>query len=53
MSSWMTAELTGRFQVSLASDCHFSLLRTRGIERTLMSWLRTAVSLIRSVRARR
>src|SRR5688572_3353967 len=36
-----------RFEVRLTSDSHFSWLRTRlSIERTLMSWVRTAVSLI-------
>jgi len=36
-----------RFQVRPTSDSHFSWIRTRlSIERTLMSWVRTAVSLI-------
>jgi putative membrane protein len=36
-----------RFQVRITSDSHFSWLRTRlSVERTLMSWVRTAVSLI-------
>lgn len=36
-----------RFEVRLTSDSHFSLLRTRlSVERTLMSWMRTAVALI-------
>lgn len=37
----------GRFIVKTISDSHFSRLRTRlSLERTLMSWVRTAVSLI-------
>ena len=37
----------GRFEVRVTSDSHFAWLRTRlSLERTLMSWLRTAVSLI-------
>ena len=36
-----------RFQVRATADSHFSWMRTRlSIERTLMSWVRTAVSLI-------
>ena len=36
-----------RFEVRPTSDSHFSWLRTRlSIERTLMAWVRTAVSLI-------
>ena len=36
-----------RFTVRMTSDSHFSWLRTRmSLERTLMSWVRTAVSLI-------
>ncbi|MBV8427852.1 MAG: DUF202 domain-containing protein [Hyphomicrobiales bacterium] len=36
-----------RFEVRLTSDSHFGWLRTRlSIERTMMSWLRTGVSLI-------
>jgi putative membrane protein len=35
------------FDVKVTSDSHFSWLRTRlSLERTLMSWVRTAVSLI-------
>ena len=38
---------SSRFEVRLTSDSHFGWLRTRlSIERTMMSWLRTAVSLI-------
>jgi putative membrane protein len=37
----------GRFEVRATADSHFSWLRTRlSVERTLMSWIRTAVSLI-------
>jgi putative membrane protein len=36
-----------RFQVRVTADTHFGWLRTRlSLERTMMSWLRTAVSLI-------
>ncbi|TIU04855.1 MAG: DUF202 domain-containing protein, partial [Mesorhizobium sp.] len=36
-----------RFEVHVTSDSHFSWLRTRlSVERTLMSWVRTSVSLI-------
>jgi putative membrane protein len=36
-----------RFEVRTTSDSHFSWVRTRlSLERTMMSWLRTAVSLI-------
>ena len=36
-----------RFEVRVTSDSHFAWLRTRlSVERTLMSWLRTAVALI-------
>src|SRR6185436_170573 len=36
-----------RFEVRTTSDSHFSWIRTRlSIERTLMSWVRTAISLI-------
>ncbi|HXD05938.1 MAG TPA: DUF202 domain-containing protein [Burkholderiaceae bacterium] len=38
---------SGRFEVRTTADSHFSWLRTRlSIERTMMSWARTAVSLI-------
>jgi putative membrane protein len=37
----------GRFEVRTTADSHFSWLRTRmSLERTLTSWVRTAVSLI-------
>lgn len=36
-----------RFEVKVTADSHFAWLRTRlSLERTMMSWLRTAVSLI-------
>jgi putative membrane protein len=36
-----------RFEVRATADSHFSWLRTRlSVERTLMSWVRTAISLI-------
>src|SRR5271157_1336574 len=36
-----------RFEVSATAQSHFAWLRTRlAVERTLMAWLRTAVSLI-------
>ena len=36
-----------RFEVRATADSHFSWIRTRlSVERTLMSWVRTAVSLI-------
>jgi len=36
-----------RFEVRATADSHFGWLRTRlSVERTMMSWLRTAVSLI-------
>jgi putative membrane protein len=36
-----------RFEVRMTADSHFSWLRTRlSLERTLMSWVRTAISLI-------
>ena len=36
-----------RFEIRMTSDSHFSWLRTRmSLERTLMSWVRTATALI-------
>ena len=36
-----------RFTVKVTSDSHFGWLRTRlSLERTMMSWLRTATALI-------
>jgi putative membrane protein len=38
---------TGRFEVRVTSDSHFGWVRTRlSLERTMMSWLRTATALI-------
>jgi putative membrane protein len=37
----------GRFEVRATADTHFGWLRTRlSVERTLMAWVRTAISLI-------
>jgi putative membrane protein len=37
----------GRFEVRVTADSHFAWLRTRlSVERTMMSWIRTGVSLI-------
>ena len=42
-----TATKAGRFEVTVTADSHFGWIRTRlSIERTMMSWLRTAASLI-------
>jgi putative membrane protein len=42
-----TAAGPSRFEVRVTSDSHFSWLRTRlSLERTMMSWLRTATALI-------
>ncbi len=39
--------IVARFEVRTTSDSHFGWLRTRlSVERTMMSWIRTAVSLI-------
>lgn len=47
MDSVPTDISESRFVVRPTSDSHFSWLRTRmSLERTLMSWVRTAVSLI-------
>ena len=41
------APLEGRFEVHPTSDSHFGWLRTRlAVERTLMAWVRTSVSMI-------
>jgi putative membrane protein len=40
-------ENTARFEVRVTADSHFAWLRTRlSVERTLMSWVRTATALI-------
>jgi len=42
-----TAPSAGRFEVRVTADSHFAWVRTRlSLERTMMSWLRTAVALI-------
>jgi putative membrane protein len=42
-----TATTAGRFEVRTTSDSHFSWVRTRlSVERTMMSWQRTATALI-------
>ena len=47
MSDSHTASSGGRFEVRTTSDSHFGWLRTRlSVERTMMSWQRTAVALI-------
>jgi putative membrane protein len=47
MSTLPNTETAARFQVRTTAETHFAWLRTRmSVERTLMSWLRTAVSLI-------
>ncbi len=43
----LTGPIAGRFEVRVTAADHFAWLRTRlSVERTLMSWVRTAVSLI-------
>jgi putative membrane protein len=43
----LTSPIADRFEVRVTADSHFSWLRTRAsLERTLLSWIRTAVSLI-------
>ncbi len=47
MSESSTKTGPNRFEVRATSDSHFGWIRTRlSLERTMMSWLRTAVSLI-------
>jgi putative membrane protein len=47
MSHSVTAAAASRFEVKVTSDSHFSWVRTRlSLERTMMSWLRTATALI-------
>ena len=42
-----TVSSQGRFEVRVTAESHFAWLRTRlSVERTIMSWIRTAVSLI-------
>ena len=41
------ADNSARFEVRVTADSHFDWVRTRlSLERTMMSWLRTAVALI-------
>lgn len=47
MTDSPTAASTARFEVRAKADSHFGWIRTRlSLERTMMSWLRTAVALI-------
>src|ERR1700752_1215235 len=47
MSDPHSAPSTGRFEVRATAADHFAWVRTRlALERTIMSWLRTAVALI-------
>jgi len=42
-----TTQKPGRFEVRATADSHFAWIRTRlSVERTMMSWQRTAVALI-------
>ena len=47
MSDLRTTQKPGRFEVRATADSHFGWIRTRlSVERTMMSWLRTATALI-------
>jgi putative membrane protein len=47
MADSRTAPSAGRFEVRASASDHFAWVRTRlALERTIMSWLRTAVALI-------
>jgi len=47
MTDIHAASSTGRFEVRVTADSHFAWVRTRlSLERTMMSWQRTAVALI-------
>ena len=47
MTDLRTAPNAGRFEVKVTADTHFGWIRTRlSLERTMMSWLRTATALI-------
>jgi hypothetical protein len=49
MADATAAAHAGRFEVRVTADSHFAWLPTRlALERTMMAWLRTAVSLMRS-----
>jgi putative membrane protein len=42
-----SSQSAGKFEVRVTSDSHFGWIRTRlSVERTMMSWIRTAVALI-------
>jgi putative membrane protein len=47
MTDLRTAATADRFEVRVTADTHFGWIRTRlSLERTMMSWLRTATALI-------
>jgi Domain of unknown function (DUF202) len=47
MTDPRAASSAGRFEVRTTSDSHFGWVRTRlSLERTMISWLRTATALI-------
>jgi putative membrane protein len=47
MTDAPNAPSAGRFEVRVTADTHFGWIRTRlSVERTMMSWLRTATALI-------
>jgi putative membrane protein len=47
MATPITNSIPGRFEVKAAASDHFAWLRTRlSVERTMMSWVRTATALI-------
>jgi putative membrane protein len=47
MAETLTAAGADRFEVRVTADSHFGWIRTRlSLERTMMSWLRTATALI-------
>jgi putative membrane protein len=47
MSDTGSAPGAGRFEIRVTADSHFAWVRTRlSVERTMMSWQRTAVALI-------
>jgi putative membrane protein len=47
MAEKRTVPTAGRFEVKVTADSHFGWIRTRlSLERTMMSWVRTATALI-------
>jgi inner membrane protein YidH len=47
MAAFVTSSGADRFEVRVTADSHFGWVRTRlSVERTLMSWMRTATALI-------